>query len=562
MSRISASRVSAPTLAVILVCAAILLRIVLACHPGLWGDEIFSLAMATGHSLEHPAASARGDLGDFVQPVEVAGSSGFTRFAEHEPSTSGVTAIVRAVRLSDTNPPLYYLLLGAWTRVAGTSDAALRFLSLFWAVLTLPVLWLLATELGDRGVGWSAVVLYAWSPPSMFYSLEGRMYSLVWLLATLLVWLTLRLARRGPGAIGALAWLGVAVAGLYTHYFFLFPWLACGAWLLVRTRGRARLAGVALLAAAAACAAPWYVQVPATLSQWRVTGTWLSAPLRWPETATRPFELAWSLLAGGSHWGGSPAVDGVLAVGYLCLALWLLYRRRLAELFTADRLLVWCWVAAVVLGPWVLDLARHTGASRIPRYVLAALPGALLARLTRHVVAGASLARGVHRLGAARLDRGPLAAAPIPPPSRGGLPGAGLRARSLGGTRRRGAGALGAVRCHRSQPRAPSRPAVPGLDRAAGAAPGVRSSDAARRPPPSGAGAGPQYRTALARRALAAAARSTGRSPGVRRTHRFALLRSRRRLSPEMRTALLEHRLVEISYFEPTAGGWGSPDQR
>ncbi len=561
MSRISASRVSAPTLAVILVCAAILLRIVLACHPGLWGDEIFSLAMATGHSLEHPAASARGDLGDFVQPVEVAGSSGFTRFAEHEPSTSGVTAIVRAVRLSDTNPPLYYLLLGAWTRVAGTSDAALRFLSLFWAVLTLPVLWLLATELGDRGVGWSAVVLYAWSPPSMFYSLEGRMYSLVWLLATLLVWLTLRLARRGPGAIGALAWLGVAVAGLYTHYFFLFPWLACGAWLLVRTRGRARLAGVALLASAVACAAPWYVQVPATLSQWRVTGTWLSAPLRWPETATRPFELAWSLLAGGSHWGGSPAVDGVLAVGYLCLALWLLYRRRLAELFTADRLLVWCWVAAVVLGPWVLDLARHTGASRIPRYVLAALPGALL------------LAS--------------LATSSLAPRWRAGFTGLVLLAWTAG---------LWPQLRYPRRPGAVYQALASELDR--WAAPGdvvlvhsvpsgvIGLSRALRRDLPFLVWIEPLGRrqvsdlpTLLAghrRVALVQVhniAQPSPAEPWLRQRGRLvdrrvydgptdSLSSDLDGLSPEMRTALLEHRLVEISYFEPTAGGWGSPDQR
>ena len=153
------------------------LRIVLALRPGVWGDEIFSLAMATGHSLEHPAAEARPALGDFVEPPAATASSSFRRYAEHEDPAVGPGRVIRAVRLSDTNPPLYYLLLSAWTRVTGTGDQALRFFSLFWAALTLPFLWRLGRDLGDQVVGWTAVVLYAWSPVSVFYSIEGRMYS-------------------------------------------------------------------------------------------------------------------------------------------------------------------------------------------------------------------------------------------------------------------------------------------------------------------------------------------------------------------------------------------------
>ena len=560
MSRVS-SRASAPTLAVLLVCAAILLRVVLALRPGLWGDEIFSLAMATGHSLEHPAASARGDLGDFVQPANIVPSSSFTRLTEHEPSTGGVAGIVRAVRLSDTNPPLYYLLLGAWSRMTGTSDAALRLLSLFWAVLTLPILWLLATELGDRTVGWVAVVLYAWSPASMFYSLEGRMYSLLWLLATLLVWLTLRLGRGGFGPGRALAWVGTAVAGLYTHYFFLFVWLACGAWLLLRTRGRARLAGAVLLAAAAASAAPWYAQVPAALSQWRVTGSWLATPLRWPETVTRPFELAWSLLAGGSHWGGSPVVDGILALAYLGLGLLLLYRGRLAQLFTADRLLVWCWVAAVVLGPYLLDLVRHTGASRIPRYVIAALPGAL-------VLAS-------------------LAAWPLGPRRLAGFAGLILLAWTAGlwpqlRTPRRPGAVYPALAA------ALNRWATPGDVVLVHSVPSgvIGLSRALQRDLPFLVWIEPLGRRQVSD--LPALLEGHGRvalvqvhnialaspaEPWLRRHSRLAdrrfydgttdaLSSDLESLTPDMRTALLEHRLVEIVYFEPMAGGWPSPDRR
>lgn len=363
---------------VLLLGAAMILRIVLALQPGVWGDEIFSLAMATGHSLEHPAAEARPSLGDFVQPPAVAPSSSFRRYVTSEDPAAGPGRTIRAVLLSDTNPPLYYVLLNAWTRLVGTGDQALRFFSLLWAALALPLLWRLGRDLGDRSVGWTAMVLYAWSPVSVFYSIEGRMYSMVWCLATALAWLTLGLVRDGATPLRLTAWVLVAVAGLYTHYFFAFAALACGLWMLLWPGRPSRGVALALAAVTAVTVAPWYAQVPGSLGRWRVTGAWLSEPLHWPELATRPLELAWSLLAGGSQWGGSPIVDGGLAALYALLALWLLRGGRLRTLFSPDRRLVWLWVTAAVLGPWAFDLVRHTGASRIPRYVLGGLPAAML----------------------------------------------------------------------------------------------------------------------------------------------------------------------------------------
>ena len=71
---------------VLLVLVAALLRIVLALHPGLWSDEIFSLAMATGHSLEHPANEANPALGDYVESRDPKPPSTFRRYAEHDAS--------------------------------------------------------------------------------------------------------------------------------------------------------------------------------------------------------------------------------------------------------------------------------------------------------------------------------------------------------------------------------------------------------------------------------------------------------------------------------------------
>ena len=133
---------------VLLTLVAVALRIQAASRPGLWADEIFSLAMATGHSLEHPAKDADPALGDFVQSPEARTSQHFRGYAQQDPRPAGPGRVVRAVLLSDTSPPLYYLVLNLWIRGFGTGDAALRLFSVWWAALSLPLLWLVGRQIG------------------------------------------------------------------------------------------------------------------------------------------------------------------------------------------------------------------------------------------------------------------------------------------------------------------------------------------------------------------------------------------------------------------------------
>src|SRR4051812_15152660 len=63
---------------------ATLLRVLPAVRQDLWADELFSLAVATGHSLEHPAAAAVPALGDFAEPSGGVPAASFQRYLEHE----------------------------------------------------------------------------------------------------------------------------------------------------------------------------------------------------------------------------------------------------------------------------------------------------------------------------------------------------------------------------------------------------------------------------------------------------------------------------------------------
>jgi Dolichyl-phosphate-mannose-protein mannosyltransferase len=363
--------------ALLLLVAAFGLRVRAAARPGLWADEIFSLAVATGHSLEHPAAEADPSAGDFVQVTGAASPAAYRRYAEFDDPPAGPGRVIRAVLLSDTSPPLYYLLLNGWARIFGASDSALRACSIWWSLLSLPFAWLIGQRLGGGFAAWSACLLLAFAPVAFFYSLEGRMYAMVGCLVAAFIWLTLRLAEPVRPVLVDALWIVVGGAGLLTHYFFAFPWAACVGWLVWAAPARRSRVAV-LTAVTIGLVAPWFAQVPASLTRWRVTGDWLNGVLTWPDAVLEPIRLSASLLGAKSDLGGWQQGNIVLVVILAALLLLLVRGGSGRTMFAPPVMLLWvCWLAAL-LGPPVFDLARHTTTSTIGRYFLPGLPAAAL----------------------------------------------------------------------------------------------------------------------------------------------------------------------------------------
>jgi hypothetical protein len=367
-----------PVLGPVLLIAAIaaLLRLGLAARQDLWADELFSLAMATGHSLEHPAAAAVPAQGDFVEPPGLVPPAILRRYLEHDSPAAGPARVLRAVLLSDTSPPLYYLALAAWTRTFGTGDFAAHSFSVFWGVAVLPLIWLIGVRLAGRSEALIACVLFALAPVSLYYAVEARMYSMLWFLSALIVWLTLRLSDRG-GSLVLLLWIAIGWAGLLTHYFYVFVWAACLLWLLLHPGGCSRVWAAGAAVATLLLVYPWYRLVPGALEQWRVTGHWLDGRPPAGALLLAPFTLGWSLISGRGVWGGNRLVDDLGALVVLAggLALW---RRGRPALLANGRDLLWLWVLAACSGPVLFDLLRGTSTSMISRYSLAGVPGAML----------------------------------------------------------------------------------------------------------------------------------------------------------------------------------------
>lgn len=135
----------------------------------------------------------------------------------------GLNALVFAKDFSlDLHPPLYHILLAAWTAVVGPDVFSARALSALLGAANVPLLWLLVRRLAGETAAVVAAGLLAVSPLHVFYSQEARMYSLVPLLATLsllaFVWLLAARDRRAR-LTAAVAYAVFTATGLWAYYY-------------------------------------------------------------------------------------------------------------------------------------------------------------------------------------------------------------------------------------------------------------------------------------------------------------------------------------------------------
>lgn len=134
------------------------------------------------------------------------------RLAEREPAE-----IVSTIANLDVHPPLHYLALHGWVALAGPSEFAVRYLSLAFSVLAVPLVFLLGSRMFGWRVSLVAAALAALSPFAVAYGQEARMYAMVAALslASLVFYDGLLRGRHH-------AWLGYVVStalSLYTQYY-------------------------------------------------------------------------------------------------------------------------------------------------------------------------------------------------------------------------------------------------------------------------------------------------------------------------------------------------------
>lgn len=172
--------------------------------------------------------------------------------AQH--ASVGFIPLAHVIAGRDPNGGLYYALLNGWTRIFGSSEAALRSLSLLLGGLAVPAMVLLGSRLFSRAVGLVAGLLLALSPFMVHYEQTARSYALVVLLVVLSSYFFVA-QLESPSPANRAGYVAASALAVYAHYVAAFVLLVQFATLLVlRRRVPAREWVTTAVAVAVLCA--------------------------------------------------------------------------------------------------------------------------------------------------------------------------------------------------------------------------------------------------------------------------------------------------------------------
>ncbi len=156
----------------------------------------------------------------------------WTLFYAHQSLAELLTSL-RTIRAA---PPLYHLLTISWVELVGDGEFALRYLSLSFSLLAVPLIYRLGRTIANGRVGLIAAGLLAVAPYQIWHAQDARNYALLTAAATASLWGFFRLWRpaRRPWAWWLIYLISTEIA-IFTHYhgliiigvqglYFLLTW--------------------------------------------------------------------------------------------------------------------------------------------------------------------------------------------------------------------------------------------------------------------------------------------------------------------------------------------------
>ncbi len=259
---------------------------------------------------------------------------------------------------TENNPPLYFLLIKAWSAVVPFEVTWLRVPSAVFSALAVWPLFLLAKQLSGVRIAIVATLLFTFNNYHYGFAHEVRAYSLFTLLAITGMWLLWR-AKNKPNS-GMRALLGLSALNVVMVYTHFFGWLAIGVQCLcvltlpeLRHLRRNFLLGVVITLA---WFSPYLMVFLGRMSSSVAHGTWLQAPV--PEEL---YNMIW-------RWSNAP----VLAICFLLLILIALMRSRIRESEVRFALI---WAFVPLIGMFALSFGAPMF---LDRYLVYAAPGFVL----------------------------------------------------------------------------------------------------------------------------------------------------------------------------------------
>ncbi len=168
---------------------------------------------------------------------------------------------------NDFHPPLFYLILRAWTFVFGTSEISLRLPSVILGIATVYIIYLIGKKLYDQKTGLIAATLLATAPLHIYYSQEARMYMLAAFLTSLSVYFFINLLDKDT----LMNWVGFIISTILMLYSDYMPYLIIPIYLIYIFICRKKLSKHTLISFLPAFLlififiTPWFLILPSQL---------------------------------------------------------------------------------------------------------------------------------------------------------------------------------------------------------------------------------------------------------------------------------------------------------
>lgn len=181
---------------------------------------------------------------------------------------------------SDVHPPIYFWLLHIWVRMTGSSEFAIRLLSVFPSLIIVSAVFAITLRLSRKRLpALLAMLLISMSPYLIHWSQDTRMYPLATMFASLTIYAHLRTKMR---------WFAIAgIATALTHYFgaIVVGILVIHELLFGRDRGPRRR--------------QWFAAIAFILAVWMMWGAYAIGLIRKdPSFATFDPQAAFLMMAG------------------------------------------------------------------------------------------------------------------------------------------------------------------------------------------------------------------------------------------------------------------------
>jgi uncharacterized membrane protein len=140
---------------------------------------------------------------------------------------------------ADVHPPMYYWLLKFWSTLFGTSELALRSLSLVGVLVAILFVYLTIRKYFSWHISVWALALLSVSPLLIRYSEEARMYGMVAAIVAAATYLFADLLVK-PTRKKYVLYAVLISLGMWTHYFTALFWIAHALFRFAVVRGKAK----------------------------------------------------------------------------------------------------------------------------------------------------------------------------------------------------------------------------------------------------------------------------------------------------------------------------------